>query len=189
MQQFPPLPAGDIIGERLLNALEAAEEKLDDDIARLERMGEDDLERVRRQRLDQLKKVHSEKQRWAAQGHGEYRECADERQFFDDLKKEHRAVVHFFRPATRRCEIVDRHLSLLAAKHIETKFMKVNAEKSPFLAERLKIRVLPTIVLVKEGKTEHSIIGFDELGGVDSFATEDMERVLLHHGVLMESFL
>jgi hypothetical protein len=125
----------------------------------------------------------------APQGHGEYRECHDQKQFFDDLKKEARAVVHFYRPATRRCEVVDKHLGALARKHIETKFMRVDAEKSPFLAERLKIWMLPTIVCIRDGRTDHSIVGFDELGGSDQFTTEQLEQLLLTHGVLMESFV
>ena len=64
---------------------------------------------------------------------------------------------------------------------------------------------MPTIVLIKDGKTEHSLRlkyhtdvylpsytpltfhmyrGFDELGGVDDFSTADMAYVLATHGVL-----
>jgi thioredoxin-like negative regulator of GroEL len=67
---------------------------------------------------------------------------------------------------------------------LETRFTKINAEKAPFLVERLGILLMPTIVLIKDGKTEHSILGFDEFGGVDDFSTEDMAYVLSTHGVL-----
>jgi hypothetical protein len=60
-------------------------------------------------------------------------------------------VVHFYRPTTRRCEIVDKHFYALAAKHMETKFLRVNAEKAPFLVEKLHIWMLPTIVCVQNG--------------------------------------
>ena len=66
--------------------------------------------------------------------------------------------------------------------------MQVNAEKSPFICERLKIMVLPTITLIKDGRTDHAIIGFDELGGRDSFSTEELERLLLKHEVVLEQF-
>jgi hypothetical protein len=39
-------------------------------------------------------------------------------------------------------------------------------------------------VLVKDGKTEHSLRGFDELGGTDDFTTDDMAYVLSQKGVL-----
>jgi len=182
----PPRTVGDVVGERLLGMLEAAEERLDDELDRLEKMDEDELERLRRRRVEELKKVASEKAKWAAAGHGEYRECHDQKVFFEELKKEARAVVHFYRPSTRRCEIVDRHLAALARRHLETKFMRVDAERCPFVAERLKIWALPTIVLVRDGRTDHSIVGFDELGGRDDFATETLEAVLTAHGVLAE---
>lgn len=67
--------------------------------------------------------------------------------------------------------------------------MRVDAEKSPFIAERLKIWMLPTLVLVKDGKTEHSVVGFDELGGGDNFPTSALEQLLLKHDVVMESFV
>ena len=55
-----------------------------------------------------------------------------------------------------RCKIVDKHLEILAAKHIEAKFIKIDAEKAKFLTERLNVRVLPTMVLLKENKTVSS---------------------------------
>ena len=66
----------------------------------------------------------------------------------------------------------------LARRHIETRFVKLNIEKSPYLAEKLRIVMLPTIMLIKDGKTEHSIIGFDELGGQDDFQTDVLEDTL-----------
>lgn len=183
-----PTDIREVVGGMLLKTLEAAEDKLDSEIDRLERLDEDELERLRRGRLDKLKRVQLEKSKWAAQGHGEYKDCLDQKTFFDELKKEARAVVHFYRPSNKRCDIVDKHLGLLARKHIETKFMRVDAEKSPFVAERLKIWALPTIVLIKEGRTDHSIIGFDEMGGRDDFPTEILERVLLAHECVLESF-
>ena len=98
-------------------------------------------------------------------------------------------MVHFYRPSTRRCEIMDKHLTLLARKHIETRFIRIDAEKSPFVTEKLKIWMLPTLVLIKDGKTDHSIVGFDELGGSDNFTTAQLEAVLLKHDVVMESFM
>ena len=92
--------------------------------------------------------------------------------------------MHFYRGATPRCQIVDAHLERLAAQHVETRFLKIDAEKNPFLVERLQIIVLPTLVLIKDGKTEHSIKGFDEFGGTDDFSTQDMAYILSQHGVL-----
>ena len=110
------------------------------------------------------------------------------KRFFEELKGSSRAVVHFYRPTTRRCEIIDKHLHLLAAKHVETKFLRVNAEKSPYLTEKLHIWMLPTLVCVKEGKTDHSIVGFDEMGGRDNFTTEELEGLLLKYNAVLEAY-
>ena len=180
---------GEIVGQRLLGMLEAEEEKLDNELERLDHMDEDELDKLRNRRLDQMKKMASQRSEWIAKGHGEYREVVDQKRFFEELKQSSRAIVHFYRPTTRRCEILDKHLDILARKHVESKFLRVNAEKSPFLVERLKIWMMPTVVLIKEGKTDHSIVGFDELGGRDDFSTETLERLMATHGAVLESYI
>ena len=49
-------------------------------------------------------------------------------------------------------------MSILAKQHIETRFVKIQAEKSPFLAERLKIVVLPTLALIKNTKVDDYVV-------------------------------
>ena len=39
------------------------------------------------------------------------------------------------------------------------------------MTERLKIWMLPTLALVKHGKVADYVVGFDDLGGKDDFAT------------------
>lgn len=60
-------------------------------------------------------------------------------------------------------QVVDKHLSILAKQHIETRFVKIHAEKSPFLAEKLKIVVLPTIALIKNAKVDDYVVCYTEL--------------------------
>uniref|UniRef100_A0A7S1CD91 Thioredoxin domain-containing protein n=1 Tax=Bicosoecida sp. CB-2014 TaxID=1486930 RepID=A0A7S1CD91_9STRA len=179
----------EVVGQHMLASLEAAEEKLDDELHRMEHMDEDDIEAIRARRLEQLQKKRKLELEWASKGHGKYREIPDQKAFFEEVKASKRVVVHFYRAATRRCEIVDRHMDEIARKHPETKFCKVDAEKSPFLCERLNIWMLPTLVLVKDGKTEHSIVGFDDFGGHDDFGFEVFEAVLAAHGMLLESYM
>jgi hypothetical protein len=111
-------------------------------------------------------------------------EINDPKEFFNAAKKSKWMVVHFYRSVTVRCQIVDAHLEKLCQEHLETRFIKIDAEKSPFLVEKLGIILMPTIVLIKDGKTEHSIHGFDEFGGTDDFTTADMAYVLASRGVL-----
>lgn len=51
-------------------------------------------------------------------------------------------------------------------------YLQINAEKSPFLTEKLRIFMLPTLALVKKEKVVDYVVGFDELGGTDDFSTE-----------------
>ncbi|VBB27805.1 unnamed protein product [Acanthocheilonema viteae] len=74
-----------------------------------------------------------------------------------------------------RCKIVDKHLRKIAPKYLETRFIFANAEKFPFLTTRLKIRVIPTIIVIIDAKTVDYIRGFDDLGGNDEFRTETLE--------------
>ena len=58
---------------------------------------------------------------------------------------------------------------------MECKFVKINAERSQFLTDRLKIKVIPTIALIKQSKTVDYIVGFGDLGNTDDFDTEMLE--------------
>ena len=108
-------------------------------------------------------------------GHGQYSELADEKEFFEVSKKSKNVVCHFYRDSAFRCKIVDKHLAELARTHIECRFVKINAERSQFLTERLKVKVIPTIALIKDGKTVDYIVGFADLGNTDDFDTEMLE--------------
>ncbi|XP_067137910.1 thioredoxin domain-containing protein 9 [Centruroides vittatus] len=172
------------IESQLLQAAKIVEEKLDEEIEKMERMDEDDLEALRRRRLEELKKQEKLKREWLSKGHGEYDEIAEEKEFFDICKKSENVVCHFYKPSTFRCQIVDKHLSILAKKHIEAKFCKLNVERAPFLTDRLKIRILPTIALCKNGKVKDYIVGFDDLGGIDDFSTDTMAWRIAQAGII-----
>ncbi|XP_035457649.1 thioredoxin domain-containing protein 9 [Spodoptera frugiperda] len=151
------------------------EKQLDSEIERLETMDSSDLEAIRQQRIAEMKKRAKAKQEWLANGHGEYTEIDGEKEFFTVCNKSEHVVVHFYKSDSPRCKIVDMHLKVLAKKHVETRFVKLDVERAPFLSGRLKIRVIPTIGLVKENKTKDFIVGFTDLGNRDDFSTEMLE--------------
>ncbi|XP_063606045.1 thioredoxin domain-containing protein 9-like [Penaeus indicus] len=164
-----------VVEQQLVAATQIIERQLDAEIERLDNLDAEDLDAIRRDRLAAMKKRQQKKQDWIANGHGEYTELTEEKEFFETTKKSENVVCHFYRDQFMRCKIVDKHLNILAKKHIETKFCKINVEKAPFLTERLKIRVLPTLCLVKDGKTKDYVVGFTDLGNKDEFTTEVME--------------
>ncbi|KAK3868001.1 hypothetical protein Pcinc_026579 [Petrolisthes cinctipes] len=170
--------------KQLVAATHIIEQQLDAEIEKLDNLDNDDLDAIRRDRLAAMKKRQEKKQEWVANGHGHYTELYDEKEFFETTKKSENVVCHFYRDQFMRCKVVDKHLQILAPKHLETKFCKINAEKAPFLTERLKIRVLPTMCLVKNGKTKDYVVGFTDLGNKDDFSTETMEWRLGQAAVL-----
>ncbi len=160
---------------QILQAAKIVEECVDAEIDRLDRFDSDDIEALREKRLQELKKQSEKREEWIAKGHGKYTEVADEKEFFEEAKAHERVVCHFFRESTFRCKILDQHLQTIARKHIETKFLKIDAEKALFLCQKLRVKVLPTLALIKDGKAMDYIVGFDDLGGVDEFPTEMLQ--------------
>jgi len=163
-------------------AAKAVEDKLDEEIAALERLDPDDIEALRERRIQQMRRAAERRAKWRAQGHGVYAEVP-EKEFFAAAKASERLVCHFYRD-NWPCKVLDKHLSILAKQHVETRFIKVHAEKAPFLTEKLRIVVLPTLAIVKNAKVEDYVVGFDELGGKDDFSTEDLEERLAKSQVI-----
>lgn len=86
-----------IIEKQVLNVAKAVEEKLDDEIAALDRLDDDDLEAIRERRLQQMKKMAEKRSRWISLGHGDYSDVFSEKDFFTIVKASDRVVCHFYR--------------------------------------------------------------------------------------------
>lgn len=173
----------EILQQHVLNVVQKMEDRVDDQIHAMDKLQEDDFDSLRQKRLKDMKRQQVKRQIWLSRGHGEYREIDTETAFFEEMKGEERMVCHFYRD-TWPCQVMDKHLAILAKSHIETKFVKINAEKSPFLTDRLKIWMLPTLALIRDEKTEDYIVGFNELGGKDHFETTVLEARLQVAGLL-----
>lgn len=86
-----------VIEKQVLTVAQAVEEKLDEEIAALDRLDDDDLEALRERRLQQMKKMSEKRSRWISLGHGEYSEILSEKDFFGVVKASDRVVCHFYR--------------------------------------------------------------------------------------------
>jgi hypothetical protein len=108
-----------------------------------------------------------------------------EKEFFEiiDNKKE-RVIVHFFHRDFIRCKIIDKHLANIAYKHPETLFIRINAQQSPFLVGKLKIKVLPVVYYFENGNVKDIVVGFEEFGNGDDFKELEFTRRLAHGGGL-----
>lgn len=167
----------------LLTVASAVESQIDAQILELENLDDTDFEKLREKRLEEMKREAGKRQIWKAKGQGVYGEISSEKEFFKRVKESERVVCHFFRE-NWPCKVLDKHLDELAKDHLETLFIKINAEKSPFLTEKLKISVLPTLALVLNAKVDDYVVGFDQLGGTDDFKTEILEGRLAKSNVI-----
>ena len=87
----------DIIEQQVLTVAKAVEDKIDDEIAALDRLDLEDIEALRERRLQQMKKMAEKRSRWISLGHGEYTEIPSEKDFFSAVKASDRVVCHFYR--------------------------------------------------------------------------------------------
>eukprot|EP00922_Rhytidocystis_sp_ex-Travisia-forbesii_P032945 GHVS01049014.1.p1 GENE.GHVS01049014.1~~GHVS01049014.1.p1 ORF type:complete len:222 (+),score=41.60 GHVS01049014.1:215-880(+) len=146
--------------------------------------GDDSLSRWREKRMAQLKsaKIEEAQQSWC---NGSYDEIGQD-EFLPVVTKNKLVVCHFYEDGFERCRIVDKHLQILAPLHTLTKFIKLNATKSSFFVRKLSIRTLPAVVLFVDGVAVHSVVGFAEFGGSDSFSSRTVEGVLKKHKVITQ---
>ncbi|KAK9497355.1 hypothetical protein O3M35_004688 [Rhynocoris fuscipes] len=159
------------------NALNQIENHIDSELERF-----NDLESIRKERLKAMKKEAEEQKNWFANDHGTYYEV-EEKQFFEICKKSKDVVIHFFNNS-ELCKIFDHHLLILAKKHFETRFIKINSEKAPFLKDRLVIKTIPTILLIKDNKSVGKIVGLSRLDNTKEFGTNLLEWRLAQYQVI-----
>ena len=141
---------------------------------------DDEFMALRANRAAAIKKEQSKMAEWRQKMHGMYREIGQD-DFFATVVREkggsEQVIVHFFHKDFERCKIMDRHLSELAARMMSTRFVKVDVAKAPFLVEKLKITVLPCLVVFKDDVAVDRIVGFEDFG------EEDFDPELLRHRV------
>lgn len=87
---------------------------------------------------------------------------------------------------------MDARLSELAARHYEVAFARVDVRSTPFLTEKLGIKVLPCVIGFKDGVGAVRVVGFEGLGahGSDageSFSVKVLEKRLLGKDVLLQA--
>jgi len=136
--------------------------------------GDDDpeLRAIRERRLKQMKRAQEKKRQAKLAGHGQYIEITED-DFLKEVTGSKHVICHFYHNDFEKCKVMDKHLSKLAPLFMETKFIKLNAEKAPFFVTKLSIRTLPTLIRFTDGVADHSkrITGFEGLLGSEDFHT------------------
>ncbi|KAL0344280.1 UNVERIFIED_CONTAM: Thioredoxin domain-containing protein PLP3B [Sesamum angustifolium] len=151
-----------------------------------ELMDDPELEKLHADRIAALKKEAEKRQELKMQGHGEYREIT-EADFLGEVTGSEKVVCHFYHQEFYRCKIMDKHLKSLAPRHFKTKFIKLDAENAPFFITKLGIKTLPCVILFRKGVATDRLVGFQDLGGKDDFATRTLESFLVKKGIIEEN--
>ncbi|KAJ4849454.1 Thioredoxin domain-containing protein plp3b [Turnera subulata] len=150
-----------------------------------ELMDDPELEKLHADRIAALKKEAEKREALKRQGHGEYREIT-EGDFLGEVTGSEKVICHFYHKEFYRCKIVDKHLKALASRHVETKFLKLDAENAPFFVAKLGIKTLPCVILFRKGIAVDRLVGFQDLGGKDDFSTRALEILLIKKGIISE---
>ncbi|EED18450.1 NTP binding protein, putative [Talaromyces stipitatus ATCC 10500] len=124
-----------------------------------------------------------------------YPTLVDDRAVLDLTTNNERCIVHFSHTDFARCTVMDEHLRLLAPRHHEVRFARIDVRNCPFVVEKLNIRVLPCVIGFVDGNGKERIIGFEGLvsigksalrgKGADNFRTTDLEKRLVQAGILV----
>lgn len=145
--------------ERCKAAAEAKKEELNDWSVGAE---DPELEKLRQSRIASLKDTASAFKTHREAGHGDLREIVEE-EFLKEVTSASLVVVHFFHPEFETCKVMDKHLRDIAARALQTKFLRLNATKAAFFVAKLKVKTLPTLVYFKDGLAIARQIGYDGL--------------------------
>jgi hypothetical protein len=129
---------------------------LDDD-------GDDELQALRHARLEQLKREQSQRAEHVSLGHGSLRTISQDDFLPECTGSSRYVVVHYYHDDFERCKIMDYHLNVIAREHVEAKFLRIDAAKSPFFVSKLKIQTLPSLFVFDQGREIGRLTGFEGL--------------------------
>lgn len=150
---------------------------------------DNDLRDLRERRRKQLIAANNKKAENIGRGHGQYRDIVQD-EFLNEVTNSDKVIVHFYHRDFERCKVMHHHLEKIAPKHIETKFIRLDAEKTPFFVEKLRVRMMPTLVFFDNGVATGKQVGFDGLsdmmpeGKEDEWPTVLLARLLAGAGMI-----
>jgi hypothetical protein len=151
-----------------------------------------DLRALREQRMKALKNEQRDIIDQVGKGHGQYREIVQD-DFIQEVTSSDKVIVHFYHRDFERCKVIDMHLKKLSMRHIETKFCRIDAEKTPFFTAKLVVETLPTICCFVDGVCRGKIIGYDGLteglseDRLDEWPTIRLARWFAENGAMIDA--
>ncbi|KAM1047818.1 hypothetical protein ACFX1X_027360 [Malus domestica] len=171
--------------ELLSNEKAAATSSANQEVDLDELMDDPELEKLHADRINALKKEAEKREALKRKGHGEYRDIT-EGDFLGEVTRTEKVICHFYHREFYRCKIMDKHLKTLALKHVDSKFIRLDAENAPFFVNKLGIKTLPCVILFRKGVAVDRLVGFQEVGTKDDFSTRALEVALIKKGIISE---
>lgn len=149
---------------------------------------DDDLEHLREQRMAELRNEFKRIDR-AIDVHGDstgsVHYTSDEKELMNAVAKADVALVHFYQASFPRCQAMNDLLALVAEKHLPISIMAIQAADAPFLVTKLRVKVLPLLIVYRKGQELSRIVGFEGIGGTEKAASlQTMEAFLNKCGVI-----
>ncbi|XP_042667794.1 phosducin-like protein 2 [Centrocercus urophasianus] len=134
------------------------------------------IEMYRQQRLQEWKCLQRR------QKYGELREISGEQYVKEvtNAPEDVWVIIHLYRPSIPMCLLVNEHLSQLARKFSEAKFVKASVNSC---IHSYHDRCLPTILVYKTGEIKARFIGVAECGGM-YLKVEELEWKLAEVGAI-----
>ena len=169
---------GDVMEMAAAQTLLAVEAALDAEIEKTENLDEDDYNRIKQKRIAEMKRKAEQEQQNVSNGHGTLSKINDQQEFFAAAKASARMIVIFTRNSNKYGKVMLEHAELLSQKHLEARFLWVDAENAPFLTDRLNIYMLPTIVCIKDNKVHKQHNGLNEIDGSGKYSSGMLEYLL-----------
>ncbi|KAI8895297.1 thioredoxin-like protein [Globomyces pollinis-pini] len=142
------------------------------------------MDRMREQRMSQLKRELAYQKKVNETRYGIYETITSEKQVMLATTNTAKCVIHFGHKDFRRCHIMDKHLAIIARKHPDTKFIRVDVENVPFLVEKMDLKVLPCIISFIDGIGVDRLLGFEGVSEKDEFNTWELEKRLALNKVI-----
>ncbi|KAH3679088.1 hypothetical protein WICMUC_001284 [Wickerhamomyces mucosus] len=167
---------------------EVSSDEDEDGILELLENDEEFTSKYRESRIEQFnQQLKNIKKNVEEKSFGNVETLLSEDQVIKSTTNNRHVVLHFYHENFPKCLQMDSKLQTLSQKHLQTKFIRIKAEDAPFLVTRLKIKILPCVILYINGIESNRIVGFDKLNynpENDQFKIESLENFLLINGVI-----
>lgn len=174
----------EMVDMALAQTLLSVESAVDAELEKTANLDEDDYARIRNNRMAEMRRKKEEDEMNKFHGHGTLTKINDQQEFFAAAKKSNKMIAIFTRNSNQYGKAMLEHCELLSQRHLEARFIWVDAENAPFLTDRLNIYMLPTVVCINDNKVQTQHNGLNEIDGSGRYTSGMLEYLLQCDGML-----